>query len=131
MGGGDVHLYRAEGEEEAWLGALNAYSTRQFAQHARRRQHRTAGDDVSEHQGGGSEAAMNRAVGGRIFHANACNADSRCRKALEPDYFARSRRTAMSRPFNAAATSCKYRDQQNENGSSAARLDNGWRRRNL
>ena len=75
---------------------------RQFAQHARRRQHRAAGDDISEHQGGGSEAAMNVAVGRRIFHANACIPDRRERKGRDTDYFRDRSLAAMSWPFEAA-----------------------------
>ena len=68
----DAQHDRAEGDQQSGVADGDAEVRRQFDQHARRRQHGTAGDDIAEHQCGGSEAASGAGTFGQVFHAIAC-----------------------------------------------------------
>ncbi|MHC2577621.1 hypothetical protein ACVI1J_000664 [Bradyrhizobium diazoefficiens] len=66
----DAQRDRAEGDQEPGRVDADAEPRRQFRQHPRRRQHRTAGDEIAEHEGGWRETAG----GGGFLHATACRA---------------------------------------------------------
>src|SRR5258706_14858864 len=104
-GGADAEHDRPERDQQAGVADADLQSLRQFAQHARRRQNGGSGDEISEHQGGGREAALDMAVVRRIFHANACTSSPRERKARNAGYFLAGRGplpTAILSPFESA-----------------------------
>ena len=80
----DAQHDRAKGDQQTRTSNTHVEADRQFAQHPRRRQYGTAGDDISEHQCGGSEAALDV----EIFHADACRPRRYGIQRLRTGYFA-------------------------------------------